>query len=473
MSDNQYDIAVIGAGPGGYVAALKAAQMGAKTAVIEKHYLGGTCLNYGCIPSKALLASAELMHKINNASSYGVTVGAPSFDWTAIQKRKDKVLTKLRGGIKGLFGARKVTLYTGSAQFDGPGKLTVTDPQGKTEAITAKKVIIASGSVPARIPGWPTDPNLVCTSDEALHWDTLPQRLMIVGGGVIGCEFACMMHEYGVQVTVVEMMPELLPEMEPSLGHALRQVFTKRGMQILTNVKVEDITAVGAGVKATISGGTVLEVDKVLVATGRRPNTADLNLGSIGLDTDRGFIRVNNRMQPTVNDVYCIGDANGQCLLAHAASAHGITAVEDALGHGKDFDLPIPGAVYTFPEIGSVGMTSVQAAKQGIPIKIGNFPIGFLGKAMAVGEEFGFAQVIRHREDESLLGIHVIGHNATEIIEAGTAMLTTKASSRDLAEMVFAHPTIGEAVKEAAEDAFDQALHSPPKSVATLMAAVK
>lgn len=470
---NQFDIAVIGAGPGGYVAALKAAQMGAKVAVIEKHYLGGTCLNYGCIPSKALLASAELMHKIGNASAYGVTVGSPSFDWAAIQKRKDKVLTKLRGGIKGLFGARKVTLLAGSAQFDGPGKLTVTDAQGKTKAITAKKIIIASGSTPARIPGWPTDPNLVCTSDEALHWDALPQRLMIVGGGVIGCEFACMMHEYGVQVTVVEMMPELLPEMEPALGQALRQTFTKRGMEILTDVKVEDMTASGATVKATISGGKVIEVDKVLVATGRRPNTADLNLASIGLDTDRGFIRVNNRMQSSVDDVYCIGDANGQCLLAHAASAHGITAVEDALGHGKDFDLPIPGAVYTFPEIGSVGLTSTQAKKQGIPIKIGNFPIGFLGKAMAVGEEFGFAQVIRHREDESLLGIHVIGHNATEIIEAGTAMLTIKASSRDLAEMVFAHPTIGEAVKEAAEDAFDQALHSPPKSVATLMATVK
>jgi len=466
---NQFDIVVIGAGPGGYIAALKGAAMGANVAIVEKHHLGGTCLNYGCIPSKALLASSELLHKIHEASSLGVTVGgAVSFDWPRIQKRKDKVLAKLRGGIKGLFGARKVTLYAGTAKFTGPGKIQVTKADGSVEEITGKNTIIASGSVPTRIPGWPTDANLVCTSDEALHWDDLPKSLLIVGGGVIGCEFACMMHEYGVDVTVAEMMDGLLPGMERQLGTALEQSFKKRGIKILTSVKVEKLAAQGNAVAASISGQPELKVDRVLVAIGRRPNTEALGLDSIGLDTDRGFIRVNDRMQTSVAGVYCIGDANGRCLLAHAASAHGVTAVEDALGHGKDLTLPVPGAVYTFPEVGAVGLTTQQANDQGIPVRVGEFPIGHLGKAMAVGEEFGFVRVVSHRDTDALLGVHMIGHNATEIIEAATAMLGQKVSTAALGEMIFAHPTIGEAVKEAAEDVFSQALHLPPLQVVTV-----
>jgi dihydrolipoamide dehydrogenase len=313
----------------------------------------------------------------------------------------------------------------------------------------------------------------VCTSDESLHWKELPKKLLIVGGGVIGCEFACMMHEYGVEVTIVELMETLLPEMERQVGVAIAEIFSKRQMKIHTGVKVEELKTVHGGIKAILSGDKTVEADKVLVATGRRPATQDLGLESIGLATDRGFIRVNDRMQTVVKDVYCIGDANGRCLLAHAASAHGVAAVEDALGHGKDFTLPIPGAVYTFPEIGTVGLTSRQAAEKDIPIKVGQFPIGFLGKAMAVGEEEGFVKVIRHRDSGALLGVHVLGHNATEIIESATAMLGLKASAAELAEMVFAHPTLGEAVKEAAEDSFDQALHLPPRSLMKITAEAK
>lgn len=461
-----YQIAVIGAGPGGYIAALKAAQLGAKTAVVEKHHLGGTCLNYGCIPSKALLASAELMHKIQGANSLGVSInGTVGFDWPAIQKRKDKVLMKLRGGVKGLFGARNVTLYSGKAVLDGPGKVNVTDEKGTSDSFTADKIILATGSVPARIPGWPTDPEMVCTSDEALHWKELPKRLLIVGGGVIGCEFACMMHEYGVEVTIVELMDSLLPEMETQLGQAIEGVFAKRGIGIYTGVKVEDLQVKDGSVEAVISGNQSLQVDKVLVATGRRPNTQDIGLESIGLETDRGFIRVNDKMETGVENYYCIGDANGRCLLAHAASAQGEVAVQNALGHSAEQTRPVPNAVYTFPEIASVGLTTKQAQQQEIPVRVGEFPIGYLGKAMAVGEEFGFVRVIRHFEDERLLGVHVIGHNATEIIESATAMLTLKASAKDLAEMIFAHPTLSEAVKEAAEDAFQSAMHLPPRKI--------
>lgn len=465
-----FDIAVIGAGPGGYVAALKAAQLGAKVAVIERHLLGGTCLNYGCIPSKALLASAELLHKIRGAAELGVTVGGQvAFDWTRIQRRKDKVLAKLRGGVKGLFTARGVTLLEGQAQFAGPGRLTVTRQDRTVETVIARKIVIASGSIPARIPGWPTDPDQVCTSDEALHWKALPGRLLIVGGGVIGCEFACMMHEYGVQVTVVEMLQGLLPEMEPALGDALAQVFAQRGIRIQTGAKVEDLAVKGGAITARISGGQAIEVDKVLVATGRRAHTGDLGLDRAGLTVDHGFIRVNDRMQTPVSGVYCIGDANGRCLLAHAASAQGVTAAEDALGHGKDLTLPVPSAVYTFPEIGSVGLTTRQAGQQEIPIRIGQFPVGFLGKAMAAGQETGFVRVIRHRTDDTLLGVHMICAHATEIIESATAMIGTKATASDLGEMIFAHPTLGEAVKEAAEDSLQGALHLPPRKVVRVM----
>lgn len=469
----QFDIAVIGAGPGGYIAALKAAQLGAQVAVIEKHHLGGTCLNYGCIPSKALLASAQLLHSIQHASDLGVSVsGSVEFDWAKIQQRKDRVLKKLRGGVKGLFGARGVKLYQGSAQLDGPGKIQITTDKGAAETITAKNTIIAAGSVPMRIPGWPDDPQVVCTSDEALHWQDLPKRLLIVGGGVIGCEFACMMHGFGVEVQVVEMMETLLPGMETELGLTLEQSLSKRGIKIHTSTKVDDISQTAEGIKARIAGRPDLDVDKVLVATGRRANTESLGLDSVGISTDRGFIRVNQRMQTTVPGYYCIGDANGQCLLAHAASAQGVAAVQDALGQGSDFELPIPSAVYTFPEVAAVGLTSEQANQQGIPISVGQFPIGHLGKAMAVGEEFGFARIVRHRTDNTLLGVHLIGHNATEIIEAATAMLGLKANAHDLAGMVFAHPTIGEAVKEAAEDSFQQALHLPPRKVTRMMAEI-
>lgn len=460
-----YNLAVLGAGPGGYVAALKAAQMGAKVAVVEKHHLGGTCLNYGCIPSKALLGSAELLHKIQHAASLGVAVsGEVSFDWPAIQKRKDKIVATLRGGIGGLFKARKVTLYNGRGVLDAPEKINITTDNGNQQ-ITADNIILAVGSVPTRIPAWPTDPNLVCTSDEALHWDKLPKRLLIAGGGVIGCEFACMMHAYGVKVTVVEMLPGLLPEMESDLGVALEKDFSKRGIAIHVDTKVEGIVEDDGGLTATLSGGVTIDVDKVLVAVGRRAATEDIGLDTVGITTDLGFVRVNDRMETGVAGVYCIGDANGRCLLAHAASAQGIAAVENALGHARDFTAPIPSAVYTFPEIAGVGLTTQQGHEQNIPIAVGNFPIGFLGKAMAVGETDGFVRVIKHRETGELLGVHMLGHNATECIAAAGAMLHQKASVKDIAEVVFAHPTISEAIKESAEDALGMGLHLPPRMI--------
>jgi len=473
---NHYDIAILGAGPGGYVAALKAAAMGASVAIAESGPLGGTCLNNGCIPSKALLASAELLHKIRHAGELGVTVpDGVGFDWPKIQTRKDSVLAGLRGGIAGLFKARKITLLKGRAKLNGPGRVVVVGENSQATELTARGVILAVGSVPARIPGWPGDPERVCTSDESLHWKTLPRRLLIVGGGVIGCEFACMMQAFGVAVTVVELMPRLLPELDESLGAALQTSLVKRGVKCLVGAKVQDMALTngdagtgGAGaVKATLGDGKTVEVDRVLVAVGRRPNTAEIGLESVGLTTDRGFVRVNDYMETPMKGYSVIGDANGRCLLAHAASAQGVSAVENILQpeHRRPQTAPVPSCVYTFPEIAAVGLTAQQAKTKGMPIAIGSFSLGHLGKALAVGEAEGFVKVIRHRETGHLLGVHAMGHNVTEVIAAAGAVLHQKITVRELAEIIFAHPTISESIKEAAEDALGGALHAPPRKV--------
>jgi len=471
MTERHFDIAVLGSGPGGYVAALKAGSTGAAVAVVEKADLGGTCLNFGCIPSKALLASAERAHQIAEAAGLGIEVGGQAkVNWQAIQRRKDKVLQTLRSGIKSLFDGRKVTLCRGRGVLNGPGRIVVTTGDSAAEQITAKTVIIAPGSVPSRIPGWPDDPERVCTSDEALHWRTLPKRLMIVGGGVIGCEFACMMRAFGVEVTVVEMLPGLLAELDGDLGEGLAKVFKKRGIRCFVDTKVEDLTVDREAIKAVLGTGDTIQADRVLVATGRRPNTSDLGLETVGLSTDAGFLRVDEHMATAVNGYYCIGDANGRCLLAHAASEMGVVAAENALGHDRVYDTPIPATVYTFPEIATVGLSQDQAHRQKIPVSIGAFPIGYLGKAMAVGQTEGFVKVIRHRETGQLLGVHMMGHNVTEVIASAAAMMHQKASVTDVAETVFAHPTISEAFKESAADALRMAVHLPPHKVVRVVA---
>jgi dihydrolipoamide dehydrogenase len=466
----KFQILIIGAGPGGYVAALKAAQLGARVGIVEKHHLGGTCLNYGCIPSKALLSSAELVHQIQNAEGWGVKVSGVTFDWPAIQKRKDKVIAQLRGGIGALFKGRKVTVFQGVAKLKGVGRVVVTGADGTTQEIEAERVILAPGSAPMRVPGWPEDARYVCTSDEAVHWGDLPRRLLIVGGGVIGCEFACMCRALGVEVTVVEMMPGLLPGLDKDLGAGLERVFKKRGIVTHVDTKVTEMLLAGGIVTAGFSNGTRIEVDRVLVATGRRPNTRDLGLETVGIETSaRGFIKVDEHMRTGVAGYYCVGGANGRCLLAHAASAQGVAAVEDALGCGKALVAPIPSAVYTFPEIGAVGMTEAEAREKGLPISVGRFPLSALGKTMATNHTEGFVKVLRHRETDEVLGVHMLGHNATECIAAAGAMMHTKVPVREFAEVVFAHPTVGEALKEAAEDALGAGLHMMPRKVMRVM----
>ncbi len=473
MSEH-YQLLVIGAGPGGYVAALKGAQLGARVAVVEKHHLGGTCLNYGCIPSKALLSSAEMLHSVKHARKWGVTIGGDiGFDWSAITAHKDKTIRQLRGGIASLLKGRAVTHLAGTARFEEPGRVVITSADGADRQVTADKVIIATGSAPMRIPGWPDDPSIVCTSDEAVHWADLPKRLLIVGGGVIGCEFACMMQSFGVAVTIVELLPRILPSLDADLGSELLKVFNERGIVCHLDTKVEEMRVAGGAVSARLSSGESLTIDRVLVATGRRPNTGETGLDRVGIRVDRrGFVEVNDRLETNVAGHYTIGDANGRSMLAHAASAQGVAAAENALGQARPFDAAIPSAVYTFPEVAAVGMTEQEARDAGLPIAIGRFPIGHLGKAMAARHQEGFVKLIRHRETNECLGGHMIGHNATECVAAITALIQQKASMRDVAETVWAHPTISESIKEAAEGALGVGLHLAPRKVMRIAAAM-
>jgi dihydrolipoamide dehydrogenase len=465
MNTQPFDVAVIGAGPGGYVAALKAAESGLRTAIIERHpFHGGTCLNWGCIPSKALLATAEMVHRIRDARELGITVGEPTVDWSKVQSRKDRIITKLRGGIKGLLAARGVTSLHGTARLEGPGRVGI---DGATrQEITARHIILATGSAPVRLPGWPTDPEIVCTSDESVHWKTLPRKLLIVGGGVIGVEFACLLQPLGVEVHIVEMAPRLLPTMEEALGEELGRVFTKRGIHLHLNAKVADVALADGGARVTIAGQPPAQFDRVLVAVGRSPVTAGLGFEAAGVRLgQRGIVETDARLVTTAPNVWCIGDANGRAPLAHAASAQGVIAVENILGHRREATAPVPGAVYTFPEVAGVGMTTGEARRAGIPLAVGHFPLGHLGKAMAIAETTGFARVLRHRGTGELLGVHLIGAHATEMIAAATTMLHQRATVADLADVVFAHPTVSESIKEAAEDALGAGLHLPPRAV--------
>ncbi len=473
---SDFDVVVIGAGPGGYVSAIRAGQLGARVAVIEKDKLGGTCLNNGCIPSKAILASAELIYRIKEADKLNIKVeGKVGFDWAGVQERKDKVLETLRRGVGQLFKANKITLFEGVGRLKDANSVMVEDKSGGgSKIICGRKIIIATGSKPTMIPGWPMDGRFVVTSEEALHWETLPESLLIVGGGVIGVEFACMMNEFGVKTIIVEMLEELLPNLDFELGGTLRKIFDKRGIKTFVGTKVDDLKIEDEKVRVRLNNGEQIEVDRVLVATGRKANTEDVGLESVGVKTtDKGFIKVDDRLMSSVEGVYCIGDANGLSLLAHSASAQGIVSAENACGGNIRYEgSAIPSCIYTFPEIGSVGLSEKEARESGYEIKVGKFPIGYLGKALATGHTEGFVKVIRDKANDMILGVHIIGHNATEWISAGVVAMHSKMSVRELSEVVFAHPTMSEALKESAENSLSLAIHLPPAKIAKVMAEV-
>jgi dihydrolipoamide dehydrogenase len=461
-----YDVVILGAGPGGYVAALRAAQRGAKVCLIEKTTVGGTCLNRGCIPSKALIYSAALWKRAHEGAAFGVTASNWMFDWGKAQGRKHEVVRTQVQGIGTLLGAAKVEVKQGTGSLVDARTVKVS-ANGAAETVSAKAIIIATGSEPAGIPDAEIDGERVLTSTEALELPELPKTFLIVGGGVIGMEFASMLSSLGTQVTVVEMLPQILAMEDPMLVRVLQGALQKQGVGFHVNAKVEKVERTGAGVRVQIGGGTNLEAERVLIATGRALNSRAIGLEAIGVKVEKGAIQVNERMETSVPGIYAIGDVTGISLLAHVASMQGLVAAANATGGKAAMDYSaVPNCIYTDPEIASVGLSEPAAKEQGRAVKVGRFNFAALGKAMCIGETIGMVKVVADAQTDKVLGVGVVGPHATDIIAEGVLAVRHGLTAGQVAEAIHSHPTLPEAVGEAMHDVHGQAIHKARLRVA-------
>lgn len=462
MSKKKFDLCVIGAGPGGYVAAIRAAQLGASVAVIEKGDLGGTCLNIGCIPTKTLIAGAELFHKAGNAEEFGVKIsGKITADWKTMQSRKSSVIEKLRNGIAALLKAAGVTVIAGTASFKDRKTLVVSTGKGnKTDTIQAGSIIIATGSAPL-MPGFIPRSKRILTSTELLEIKKIPKSLLVLGGGVIGCEFACLFNELGTEVTVVEMLPSILPTQEKEVSRTLTQYMKKSGINILTGTPMESINASANAVSGKV-GDKRVSAEFMLVSIGRQPVSDGLCLENAGVKTDdKGWIPVDSRLKTNVPGIYAIGDITGTVWqLAHWASAAGICAAENSCGKTPHFnDINTPGCIFTVPEVASVGLTTEQCKEKGIEIQSGKFPFAALGKAMAINETDGFCKIITDSETDQILGVHIIGPHATDLISEAVPAMNLEITAAELGKAIHPHPTLGEVMMEAAHAVHGESIH--------------
>jgi dihydrolipoamide dehydrogenase len=455
-----FDVVVIGGGPGGYPAAIRAAQLGAKTALVEKEALGGTCLNWGCIPTKALIASADLYARMRRAPEMGITAAQPACDYAAMSKRKDDIVSKLRGGVAQLLKANKVTVLEGVGSFLGRNRVAVAG----AEPVAAGKVIVATGAESA-VPGFlPKSPRVI-ESRRFLELDKLPASLMVLGGGVIGCEFACMAAQLGAKVTVVELLEDILMIVDADVRRELRRHMEQTlGVRILCGKPLEKVTAGQSGVSGQ-AGGETVEGEMLLVAVGRRPVTKGLALEAAGLQADAaGFIAADEYCRTRAATIYAIGDVTGKAQLAHAATAQGLTAAENAVG-GKPAkaETLVPACIFTAPEIGSVGLTEQQAKERGMAVRTGRFSLAALGKALAIGEATGFVKWVAAAETDQLLGAHAVGPHATELIAEATLAIRAELTAAELGRTIHCHPTLSEAWMEAAHAVHGRCIHAAPK----------
>jgi len=455
----EYDIAVIGGGPGGYVAAIKAAQAGACVCLVEQDRVGGTCLNRGCIPTKAYFSTAQLLRKLQHAEDHGVLLGEVSFDFAAAAERKNQVVDKLVGGIEQLLKGNKVDLFRGLGSFEGPGQLAIRRPE-LTGHIRARKVIIASGSLPAVPKSLPFDGRNVLTSTEILAIKELPERLLVIGGGYIGCEFASIFATFGSQVTVVEALPRILATSDRQMAREVEKSFREQGVTLHLETSVQGLEIGTDTVVAKLSSGEEVGVDKVLVAVGRRPNSDGLGLETIGLATERGAIQVNERMETAVPGVYAIGDVTGGIQLAHVASYQAEIAVANALGGDRRADYRVvPSAIFAAPEVAQVGLNEEQCKEQGLNVSIGRFAYQATSKALCEGETQGSFKLIADAETGAILGAAVAGAEASTLIAEATAAMAAGMTAHQLGSVIHAHPTLPEMIKEAAEDVDGVAVH--------------
>jgi dihydrolipoamide dehydrogenase len=456
-----YDVAVIGAGPGGYVAAIRAAQLGLKAAIIEKDAVGGTCLNWGCIPSKALLYSAELLNLYKRGPEFGITTGEVTGNLGVSVDRSRDIVAKFVASVEGLLQQNKVDLIRGTARLEAPGRVRA-DPSG--DLIEAQNVIIATGGVSRSLPNVPVDGDRIITSREALDLRDVPSSIVIVGGGPIGVEFGYLYRSYGAEVTIVELLPHLLPNEDEDVSRQLERSFGAMGISVLTSAAVESVTPAADAVNVTVMNDGApqhLQADKVLIGVGFGANSDALGLAEAGVELDRGWIKVDDYCGTSVPGVWAIGDVTGKLLLAHVASHQGVTAVEKIAGlDPQPLDYTnMPRAVYCQPQVAGLGLTEAQAKDRGHDVLVGRFPFRAAGKAMAMGDTDGFIKLVVDRESRAVLGYNMIGHGVTELLGEATLGAVLETTPTELGYAVHAHPTLSEALKEAALAVSGEAIH--------------
>ena len=468
MASTHYNVAVIGAGPGGYVAAIRAAQLGAKVAIVEKQYLGGTCLNVGCIPSKAMLHIAEVMHSMSSLAELGINLPQPpTFDMKQAVVFKDKVVKRMTGGVGALMKGNNVDVFDGTASVDASRNVTVAMKDGSKQQFSADKIILATGSVPL-IPPFPgVDGRNVMNSDTCWNLPKTPESIICVGGGVIGVELACMFDALGSKVTIVEMLPNILAPVDDEVRKLLVRILSKRGINIVTGAKVESIADEGEVKKVVAStqkGEESFSGEYVLIAVSRRANTTGLEqLMEQGLDTDRGRVRVNEKMETNLPGIYAIGDLVHGAGLAHVASTEGEIASDNAMGHEATMDYNVvPNPIYTFPEVAFVGLTEAEAKEKYPEARVERFPWSANGKAVAMGETDGFTKVIIGKYGE-ILGAHIIGPDATNLVSEYSVAMRGELTVEEIAETIHPHPTLSEGLREAVLAAEGRPIHIPPK----------
>ncbi len=464
-------LAILGAGPGGYVAAIRAAQLGAEVTVIEDAEVGGTCLNRGCIPAKALVASSRALAKARELERFGIEFKGefvPNF--AKIIERKNKVVSTQVKGIRGLFKSWGVTLKEGRGVLTSAKEIEVRTKDGNIEKIEADRIIIATGSRPVQIPAFPFDGKNIISSTEALEFTEIPKSLLIIGAGAIGCEFGCIYRELGTEITIVEMLPRAVATEDHEISELLEKELKKKKIRLITEIKVEKIEVKDDGVHVFLSDGKELVTEKVLVSIGRALNSDNIGLEAAGINRgSRGEIIVNNKMETNIPGIYAIGDVAGGMLLAHKASREGLVAAKNVMGINSEIDYNVvPVAIFTSPEIASVGLREHQAVEKGIKYKTGHFQFRSLGKAHAMGEITGFIKLIAEESTDKLIGAHIIGPHASDLIHEAALAMKTGLTIRDIAETIHAHPTLAEGVMESAEDLHDEAIHVPKKMSAVL-----
>lgn len=438
---NKYDIIILGAGPGGYVAGLYAAGLGKKVLVVEKNSIGGVCLNCGCIPTKTLMASAKAMRLIKRSNEFGIDIPSYKLNYKNVKLRKDQVVNSLKKGIEMLFKAKKIDFKIGSGLLIDKNVVSIGN-----EAFEAKDIIIATGTSPAEIPGFKFDGNKILSSKHMLELEKLPKNLLIIGGGVNGCEYAYIYACFGVKVTIVEMFDRLLPTMDRELGKNMEMILKKLGVKVMTKTKLDKIPK---------------EYDKAAICVGRKFNSDGIGLEKLGIKTDKGKIITDEFLKTNVPGIYSIGDVRGGYLLAHVASHEGITACENIMGKAKAMDYTsVPLCIYTEPEIASVGLTQDEAKKQGLDVKITKFLFKNLGKSHAIGELEGFVKIIGNKASGEILGVQMVGAQVTDLIQEAVLAVKTKMKTHELCDTIHAHPTLSEALMEAAFLSSGKPLHS-------------